>query len=93
MPLAGSYNAFGLHGVLVKNPPAIIRLEDSKTEYGIGGGAPVPTPREAAEWIYMSEKGIPFGEVGKAVKRDDPVLVISSSDGIERIHASGLRVR
>ncbi len=93
MPLAGSYNAFGLHGVLVKNPMATIRLEDSKTEYGIGGGAPVPTPREAAEWLYMTERGVTFGDVRNVVKKADPVLVISSSEGIERIHASGLRVR
>lgn len=93
MLLAGSYNAFGIPGTIVKNPPATIRLEGSKTEYGIGGGAPDPSLREAAEWLYMWEKGITFGEVGKAVQNDDPILVISSTKGIKRVHASGLRVR
>ncbi len=93
MPLAGSYNAFGHPGAIVKNPPATVRLEGSDMEYGIGGGAPSPNPREAAEWLYMWEREVKFGDVRDVVKKDDPVLVITSTEGVERIHASGLRAK
>ncbi len=88
-----SYNTFGYPGTIVNNPPATVRLEGSDMEYGIGGGAPSPNPREAAEWLYMWERGVAFGDVRDAVKKDDPILVITSADGVKRIHASGLKAQ
>jgi len=71
--MSRTYNAFGKNGRVVEDPTYLIWLEDyPDNKFGMNGAR--VTPREAAEWMMMSVKQIPFGKVHGIVEREEPTI-------------------
>lgn len=70
-------NYFGRHGTVCKDPPFTVNLDGEPSVYGILDVR--YTVREIAEWLTMADHGVPFGEVHRYCRDNNPTVILTDT--------------
>lgn len=77
------FNAFGHHGWICKDPPFTVNLP-GEGAYGLLDTH--YSAREIIEWLVMADHGVPFGEVHRYCRDNDPKLNVTDRRSGKVIH-------